>query len=182
MFLMKTSPLALVLAAMGIYAATLPGCVVETGPGVAPPPPPAPAPVAVPVAAPAPIPAAAPAVVEAPPAARAPVVAPPREALSGRWAGAGYTCTDNSAPREEQVTIIERGDAVTATKLTGDHCVKAGEVTWRGSATARSFPVQIQVGAPGVAHHFVGGRVDILDQNRLQLDGPGWTIVYRRIP
>lgn len=55
--------------------------------------------------------------------------------LTGTWMGEGYACPDWGTLHNEQIGIVhnlETGELV-ATKITGDDCVKAGSVTFRGT-------------------------------------------------
>jgi hypothetical protein len=78
------------------------------------------------------------------------------------------------------VDIALSGSEATATKVVGDNCVKAGQITWRGAVHGASFPVEIQVGLPGAPKHFTGGQVHVTGPDSLAVEGPGWTLSYRR--
>ena len=58
--------------------------------------------------------------------------------FAGEWTGSGYRCwKDLDAEGEmlvqqEAIRITQRGNQVTAIKVTGDSCVLAGEKTWEG--------------------------------------------------
>ena len=119
----------------------------------------------------------------APAAGNPPSVAPSGpSSLAGKWMGSGYTCPRGSPQPDEQVSIADEGGTLTATKVTGDNCIGAGEVTWRGVASGTSFPVQTQVSSPGAPHKFVDARVTVRGPDLIALEGPGWTVTYRRIP
>lgn len=120
---------------------------------------------------------------DAPPA----TTSPQRKSFAGIWLASGYTCPDGSAPAEEQISIAEDGETLTATKVTGDHCIPAGEITWRGVALGgfspgRSFPVQVQVGTPGGPRHFIDISLTVHDADRFVLNWSTWTVRYRRMP
>lgn len=53
-----------------------------------------------------------------------------RNGLTGRWIGRFYNCDGQRA--EQVVDIVQDGDNVVATKVTGDACVRAGMTTFRG--------------------------------------------------
>lgn len=72
-------------------------------------------------------------------------------ALAGRWAGSGYRCG-----QERLVQLVEvsnRGNSLEARKVTGDECVVAGEITWRGSLNGDVITVS------GQGRHSDGGSV-----------------------
>ena len=56
---------------------------------------------------------------------------PPSNNLCGIWYGYGYNCFEGPTP--PQIILIQHiEDTVIAYKLTGDQCVQAGQMTWRG--------------------------------------------------
>jgi hypothetical protein len=74
--------------------------------------------------------------------------------LSGEWIATGYSCNGPHAP--ERIKIEQKGDSVTATKTSGDYCVAAGSITWRGQFKDGSFSnMQMQVGYPNQAKSFI---------------------------
>jgi hypothetical protein len=52
--------------------------------------------------------------------------------LSGRWTSSDYSCPDVKGAIVEALTIVQTGEAYEATKLTGDHCVTSGHVSFFG--------------------------------------------------
>lgn len=54
--------------------------------------------------------------------------------LSGDWIGDGYVCTSTTNPRQQiRITHNLQTGEVIATKITGDACVTAGNITFRGT-------------------------------------------------
>jgi hypothetical protein len=49
--------------------------------------------------------------------------------LQGTWTGYGYYCERKGNKLTERVSLSVRGNYLTATKITGDHCVPAGNIT-----------------------------------------------------
>jgi len=170
---------ALAATTMAIGTAGLPGCegsfVATVNPSPASPlpanpsPPPSPAPPPPEPHGTAPVPPPPPSPIEANAAG-----------LAGTWLAAGYTCTDSSVPPEEEILIAVDHDLATATKVIGDNCVPAGSITWRGAVRGDSFPIEIWVGGIGAPHHFVEGRLSRRGPAHFTVDGPGWTLHFRR--
>lgn len=72
--------------------------------------------------------------------------------LSGDWIGYGYECPQDIY-HDEQISIthnLETGELV-ATKITGDDCVTAGNVSFRGLYDGLSdrFDAEATAGVPG---------------------------------
>lgn len=66
------------------------------------------------------------------------------EDLCGIWLGHNYQCWDSTLNgqlvNQTQVIRVEHiGDSVVATKITGDGCVPAGNVTWYGNYVSETF-------------------------------------------
>ena len=77
--------------------------------------------------------------------------APQNFEFAGTWIGYGYSC--NGHKLEEKVSIAVSNGHLVATKLTGDHCVPAGNITFQGKipnyvATGSYFPVTWTTGSP----------------------------------
>jgi CubicO group peptidase (beta-lactamase class C family) len=112
---------------------------------------------------------------------------PPSFDFSGIWSGRGYQCVDPQPP-QYVVIKIEDGD-VTATKLTGDSCIRAGEVTWRGKYTGNPFPGQMSGRRPELFWFDV--MIRIVDENTINVSGavftrvevpsPSW-VLQRKVP
>ena len=63
--------------------------------------------------------------------------------LCGIWFGYGYLCGWESIPKEV-ILIEDLGNSfIRATKLTGDNCVEAGEVTWEGNYNTNPFNISL---------------------------------------
>jgi len=74
--------------------------------------------------------------------------------LSGEWIAAGYSCNGPQDP--EHIKIEQKGASVTATKISGDDCIAAGSITWRGQFKDGSFSnMQMQVGFPNQPKSFI---------------------------
>ncbi|MDF1821752.1 MAG: Cyclin D1-binding domain-containing protein [Alcanivoracaceae bacterium] len=54
------------------------------------------------------------------------------EGLNGEWLGINFQCPVGVL-HQERVAIVEEDGEIVATKLTGDDCVPAGEITFQGS-------------------------------------------------
>lgn len=98
--------------------------------------------------------------------------------LSGVWIAEGYTC-NGTTYRQEQVSIEQTGQTVVATKITGDDCIAAGDITWRGTFTGNSFTGQMQFGNR-TSKHFENVAVAVKSSELLTVSGNGWTITYRK--
>tara|TARA_R110002012_G_scaffold6881_1_gene32827 strand:+ start:2833 stop:3351 length:519 start_codon:yes stop_codon:yes gene_type:complete len=66
--------------------------------------------------------------------------------LCGIWYGYGYPCSGEIFT--EIVLIQHEGNLITATKLTGDDCVNAGQIAWQGFFTQNPFNVNTTLGSP----------------------------------
>lgn len=104
--------------------------------------------------------------------------------LTGTWVSDDYDCPWGVA-HTEVVTIIQDGDRITGTKVTGDDCVPAGEVTFSGVLRADSETVSVSwvVGhphAPASGRH--PGTITIASPNLLLATAPGWREMrFRRV-
>jgi len=101
---------------------------------------------------------------------------PPSFDFSGIWSGRGYQCV-RPQPPEYVVIKIEDGD-VTATKLTGNSCIEAGEVTWRGKYTGNPFPGQMSGRRQGQMFWF-DVSIRTVDANTITVGGPGGAVFTR---
>jgi len=71
--------------------------------------------------------------------------------LTGTWDATGYQCTSGVIIPSEEISIIHNlgsGD-ITATKVTGDDCVTAGNITFSGiyNGSTTSFPATFVTGS-----------------------------------
>jgi hypothetical protein len=97
--------------------------------------------------------------------------------LSGTWEATGYVCRGAEPP--QRIRIVHSGTTVTAVKITGDDCVRAGQITWRGTFQERSFPAEHHVSrGPGTAQFFIPVRIDIQSADRITVNVG---LVYRKI-
>jgi hypothetical protein len=101
--------------------------------------------------------------------------------LAGKWMVTGYSCPDQSAPQEEKVEILQRGNRATAIKIIGDNCVPAGRITWRGTVKADAFPVEVHGGFPGQPPSYQPGSVRLSGANLFELEMGGSSMVFHRI-
>jgi hypothetical protein len=105
--------------------------------------------------------------------------APP--SLAGTWMATGYTCPGGNLPVEEEIKITQFGNAVRAMKVVGDDCVPSGAMTWQGTVSGYSFPVQVQVSfGPRTPLRLAQATVTLTGADSLQLSA-GWTLMYRRV-
>jgi gliding motility-associated-like protein len=71
--------------------------------------------------------------------------------LCGIWIAHGYQCStpSNGFSFLTEVILIEQDSTYTiATKLIGDDCVNAGQITWEGNADSSTFNVTFTLGIP----------------------------------
>jgi hypothetical protein len=88
--------------------------------------------------------------------------------LSGVWTAAGYGC--NGVPPTQTIRIEQNGNRITAFKIVGNACVKAGELTFRGTVAGNTFEVEFRSKQPdGTDDGFIRGTVRIVNPNRLEL-------------
>jgi hypothetical protein len=94
--------------------------------------------------------------------------------LTGEWVG------HYQGHFDEFVRITQAGAWATATKLTGDAYVPAGEVTWR--ADVRTGAGEGQIAEEGFrAARFLPGRLQLLGPERIRFEWLGLGAVeYRR--
>jgi hypothetical protein len=65
--------------------------------------------------------------------------------LCGIWYGLGYQC--NGSIPVEIIHIEHVNDFVRATKITGDNCVEAGQITWQGYYYQSPFIANLTLGS-----------------------------------
>jgi hypothetical protein len=65
--------------------------------------------------------------------------------LCGIWYGLGYQC--NGSIPVEIIRIEHINDFVRATKITGDNCVEAGQITWQGYYYQSPFIANLTLGS-----------------------------------
>jgi hypothetical protein len=99
--------------------------------------------------------------------------------LSGFWLAEGYTCRGNELP--ERISLEHKDGLVTATKVTGDDCVGAGEITWVGVYAPKEFDVQIQSSSgPNTALFYINGKVQVINNNSVIVSSRAGSIKYTR--
>jgi len=81
--------------------------------------------------------------------------------LSGEWAGT-YPCSG-----EETIRLVQSGDSVVATKVTGDNYIPAGEVTWRANLRTGVGEGRV-AGAGFVNPTYTPGTLEILGRDRIR--------------
>lgn len=114
------------------------------------------------------------------PTIQSPTVGRPN--LGGEWEGSFGL--GNYQQQTERVRVVQQGATLTATKITGDDFVPAGQVTLIAEVTGRTFAGSQQ----GAERGFVNARwfpvtVTLLDDNTLRIDGPGgadWPVSFWR--
>ena len=94
--------------------------------------------------------------------------------LNGVWTAEGYRCNEN-IPQEE-VRIQQNRSSVVATKATGDNCVGAGEITWRGTFDKNKFPAKFQADA----NSFDDVTVEVKTPDLIVVTGASYTITFKR--
>jgi gliding motility-associated-like protein len=89
--------------------------------------------------------------------------------LCGVWYGHNYGCITSNIT---EIILIEMvGNYCTATKITGDDCVTAGNITWEGEYSSNVFPVRFQVGAVNNPNAAWGpGSITVINENELAAD------------
>ena len=66
------------------------------------------------------------------------------DSLTGEWLGINYQCPIGVV-HQESVRVVEEEGTIVATKITGDDCVPAGEVTFSGTRES----IECVTGLPG---------------------------------
>ena len=67
--------------------------------------------------------------------------------LSGTWTGVGYQCPWGTF-HNEIIDIQQRGNQLVATKITGDECVTAGNITFKATYNQNPFSATFAGGLP----------------------------------
>lgn len=103
--------------------------------------------------------------------------------LNGQWVGSGYQC--NGPQPDEQIGITWTAvSGIVAIKVTGDPCVNAGSVTFRGTYNAQTeqFDITWTTGYPTSAGCCTSpGTLKIIDDNTLEGSGStGEVITFTR--
>lgn len=101
--------------------------------------------------------------------------------LCGIWFAYGYKCSNIVGNQfvfydvpVEILHIEQDGQNVKATKITGDPCVPAGNVTWYGTYDSSYFKINICVGSPKEpAKMFVGGEMTVVSSTYITGLGGG---------
>ena len=68
--------------------------------------------------------------------------------FSGKWLGKGYRC-GSEGPNDQLVSISQKGKQVVATKIKGDKCIRAGEITWQGEIVGNKIKGSVSGRFPG---------------------------------
>lgn len=97
--------------------------------------------------------------------------------LCGLWIGKGYQCYTVDAngimsfyTLDEVIWIEQNGETVIATKITGDGCVTAGQITWQGEYTKNPFDVKVTLGAPMAPNSaFEFTTITVVDSKLIEL-------------
>lgn len=101
--------------------------------------------------------------------------------LTGLWLGYGYTCRGAESPELIKIELI--GNKLQAVKITGDDCIRSGEITWTGVYSGYTFPVQVQFsGGPNSRHRsFVSAVLQVVDSDFITVSSEYWMLTYRRV-
>jgi hypothetical protein len=98
--------------------------------------------------------------------------------LNGEWLGEGYKCGFSTL--EEKVQIVQKGNSVEATKITGDKCVPAGTRTFSGTINGNKIPATWTTGSPNrPACCQTKGHLLVVDNNTLK---SSVGVIYKRVP
>lgn len=101
----------------------------------------------------------------------------------GLWVGHPYDCYNRQGrliTLSEDVEITLQGGWMTATKITGDRCVGAGEVTWYAPSIPDTivygtrYTVKMQVGYPGGRLSWADGYAVFTSDYTIQVVLPGY--------
>lgn len=85
--------------------------------------------------------------------------------LSGEWIGENYQCPDANTLHREKIRVTEADGAIEAVKITGDECVPAGQVSFKGSREKLSCII----GLPGKpANGEVAGAIKIVNADTFE--------------
>jgi hypothetical protein len=101
------------------------------------------------------------------------------DSLAGEWVGTGYFC--DGQEHEQDIVISQDGSIVRATKITGDACIPAGQLTWEGEYTGKSFAASMYIAIPGQAASTIPVTVTVEDSRTLRLSGIAPEIVFTRL-
>lgn len=94
----------------------------------------------------------------------------------GRWVGEGYRCLEPQPAQEIEIALD--GDDIVATKVTGDACIGAGEITWIGTIGGGDhMNVSIQAcDTPCTQYSWRDDRLEIVSTDELRMG----SLVFRR--
>lgn len=93
--------------------------------------------------------------------------------LSGEWESSDYECA-RKKDITERVRITQDGNRISAVKITGDDCVKAGHETFTGTITGTTGIVGFWLGQPGgqPVQSPPDTKLTVKDADTLVLSGP----------
>jgi hypothetical protein len=117
-----------------------------------------------------------------------PLLPSPNIDLSGNWIGKNYRCASQEDPfgeelMEQRIEIIQTHQRVVATKITGDDCVPAGNITWEGEVVdivhqenktvygSHIFGTIYGSNPRGGEFHESQTIIRIVDENHLEMQG-----------
>lgn len=103
--------------------------------------------------------------------------------LCGMWIVKSYQCYTtgpggvlNLYYIDEVVLITHNGALTTATKVTGDPCVTAGQKSWEGNYTANPFGVSLTMGSPSSpGNSQISTQVNVTDSAHLEIGSMKFT-------
>jgi len=113
----------------------------------------------------------------------------PHDYFLGLWVGKGYTCSSSIGFLEYDIDITYSEGSVVATKVTGDDCVPAGNITWTAilqnkwgyceDSKSYLIPIRVFFGTPNKpSSSFSFSRLEILDEDTFKI--PQWNLIFRR--
>lgn len=92
--------------------------------------------------------------------------------LSGKWQAQMTVIACCSTFKPEEEIIRQEGDAIRATKITGDEWVPAGKLNLRGTYTARVFMGQQLCAGPGFSDpNWEDVTITIVDKDHFKVEG-----------
>lgn len=96
--------------------------------------------------------------------------------LIGTWQATGYYCGTPQGVELVSISLTGSGQLV-ATKVTGDACIPAGQLTWRGTLGGKTITGEIQVSDDdGSNRRWIAGSWNVISPAQIE----GFGVRYRR--